>query len=149
MALFLNNRIIIAAPIEDVWDALINPEKTKQYMYGCETVSDWQVGSALLWQAEQEGAIMVFVKGHILRINAPHHLTYTVIDPHANIDDNAENYLTVTYDLEAQADGQTELKVTQGDYDLVAEGSRRYAESNATGEGWLPILRGIKALVEA
>jgi len=35
-----------------VWDALTNPSMTKQYMFGCETVSDWETGSELLWQGE-------------------------------------------------------------------------------------------------
>lgn len=46
--LFIKNTITINAPITKVWDALINPEQTKKYMFGCEAVSDWKVGSSLL-----------------------------------------------------------------------------------------------------
>ena len=62
MNLFVKNTITINASANKVWDALLNPEQTKKYMFGCETVSDWKVGSTLLWRADYEGKQMVFVK---------------------------------------------------------------------------------------
>ena len=47
--------ITINAPASKVWNALVNPEQTKKYMFGCETVSDWQPGSSLLWKGSYEG----------------------------------------------------------------------------------------------
>jgi uncharacterized protein YndB with AHSA1/START domain len=146
-SLFVKNVITINAPAAAVWDALVNPAKTKQYMFGCETVSDWQQGSSLEWKGEYEGKEMVFVKGHIVDIQPGRFLAYTTIDPHSNIDDVSENYLTVTYDL-APENGHTVLTVTQGDYSKVAEGERRYQEAWNNGEGWNPILVQIKQLVE-
>jgi len=146
--LFITNKIIIHAPAENVWDALINPTQTKKYMFGCETVSDWKVGSELLWKGEYEGKEMIFVKGSILKIEPKRFLVYTTIDPNSTIDDKAENYLTVTYELKTES-GQTTLTVTQGDYSLVAEGDRRYQEAYNGGEGWNPILVEIKKLVES
>ena len=145
--LIVKNDIIINAPAGKVWDALVNPEQTKKYMFGCETVSDWKPGSSLLWKGFHEGKEIVFVKGNILEIQPPKFLTYTTIDPLSNIDDNSENYLTVTYSL-SEENGATHLTVTQGDYAKVAEGDRRYAEAYNGGEGWSPILKAIKELVE-
>lgn len=145
--LIIENMIEIPAPAANVWDALVNPDKTKQYMFGCETVSDWKVGSALLWKGTYEGKEMVFVKGEIVSIIPAKHLKYTTIDPNSTIDDRAENYLWVTYDLEEDS-GTTKLTVRQGDYSTVAEGERRYKESYNNGEGWNPILKEIKKLVE-
>lgn len=145
--LFVKNTITINASPAKVWDALVNPYKTKKYMFGCETVSDWQKGSSLLWKGTYEGKEMVFVKGDIIDIKPEKHLAYTTIDPHSNIDDISENYLTVTYDLIAE-NNQTVLTVTQGDYTKVAEGERRYQEAYNNGEGWNPILIAIKQLVE-
>jgi uncharacterized protein YndB with AHSA1/START domain len=144
----VTNSITIHAPASQVWDALTNPEQTRKYMFGCETVSDWKEGSPLLWKGSYEGKEMVFVKGDIVRIEPAKQLVYTTIDPNSTIDDISENYLTVTYDLVA-AHGQTILTVTQGDYAQVAEGERRYAEAFNGGEGWNPILVEIKKLVEA
>ena len=146
--LFVKSSITINAPASKVWDALVNPEKTKKYMFGCETVSDWQIGSPLLWQAEYEGKEMVFVKGEIVDLQPEKYLKYTTIDPNSNIDDTSENYLTVTYELISE-DGKTILNVKQGDYLTVADGERRYQEAYNNGEGWDPILIEIKKLVES
>ncbi len=145
--LLIKNTISIKAPIEKVWDALVNPVQTKKYMFGCETVSDWKQGSDLLWRGEYEGKEMIFVKGTIVRIEPGRYLSYTTIDPNSTIDDTSENYLTVTYELKPENE-QTILTVTQGDYSTVAEGERRYAESYNGGLGWQPILETIKNLVE-
>ena len=143
----VKNTITIDAPIEKVWDALINPELTTQYMYGCVPLTDWKIGSPLLWQGQYEGQDMVFVKGHIVEFKPHNSLIYTVIDPlNADIPDIPENYLTVTYSLETE-DGKTHFTVTQGDYTNVAEGQKRYDEAIQAG-GWQAILVAIKALVE-
>jgi uncharacterized protein YndB with AHSA1/START domain len=142
------NAITIQAPASKVWDALVNPAMTKQYMFGCETVSDWKKGSALLWNGEWEGKKMTFVKGSIADIQPGKFLAYTVIDPNnPALADIPENYLTVTYSLE-EKNGVTTLTVTQGDYSKVADGEKRYQESYNNGEGWNPILVKIKTLVE-
>lgn len=145
--LIIKNTIEINASASTVWDALVNPEHTKKYMFGCEAVSDWKKGSELLWRGEYEGKEMIFVKGTILDIQPGKFLAYTVIDPNSNIPDKPENYLTVTYAL-SEKEGETTFTVTQGDYSKVAEGERRYKESYNNGEGWNPILVQIKKLIE-
>lgn len=146
--LIVTSKITIKAPAAKVWDALTNPAQTKKYMFGCETVSDWKTGSSLLWRLEYEGKEMVAVKGVIVSIQPCKHLAYTTIDPNnPGIDDIPENYLTVTYDLASDKD-HTLLTVTQGDYNKVAAGEKRYKEAYNNGEGWNPILAEIKKLVE-
>ena len=145
--LLIKNSILINTLPQKVWDALINPNKTKIYMYGCETVSDWKVGSQLLWKGNYEGTEMVFVKGNIIEIEDFKKLVYTVFDPNSTMEDISQNYLTVTYELSAENE-KTLLSVTQGDYNIVAEGDKRYKDSNNNGEGWNPILIQIKKLVE-
>ena len=141
--LTVKSSITINATAAKVWDALTNPEQTKKYMFGCETVSDWKAGSPLLWQANYEGKDTVFVKGNIVRIEPEKFLAYTTFDPNSTIEDIPANYLTVTYDLSAK-DGQTLLTVTQGDYSKVADSERRYTEAYNGGEGWNPILVEIR-----
>jgi uncharacterized protein YndB with AHSA1/START domain len=144
----VTNTITINASADKVWDALVNPDQTAKYMFGCRTVSDWKKGSSLLWEGEWEGKKTVFVKGTIAEIRPGQFLSYTVIDPlNPNIPDIPENYLTVTYDL-MEENGKTVLTVTQGDYSKVAEGEKRYKEAYNNGEGWNPILVQIKNLVE-
>ncbi len=144
----ITNSISINAPASKVWDALINPEQTKKYMFGCEAISAWKKGSTLIWKMMHEGKEFIPVKGHIVEIEPHKILSYTVIDPHnPNIPDIPENYLVVTYFLESTG-GQTNLTVVQGDYNTVADGEKRYQESYNNGEGWNPILVEIKKMLE-
>ena len=145
--LIVKNSITINAPPAKIWDALTNPEQTKKYMFGCETVSDWKPGSPLLWRGNLEGREMVFVKGNIVSIEPEKLLAYTTFDPNSTIEDIPENYLTVIYDLSVQ-NGKTLLTVTQGDYSKIADSERRYNEAYNDGRGWDPILVEIKKLVE-
>lgn len=144
---FIHNTITIQAPPAVVWDMLVNPQQTKKYMFGCETVSDWKVGSPLLWRGVHEGKELVFVKGNIVKIEPNRLLVYTVFDPFSTMPDIPENYLDITYELIPEKGGTT-LKVSQGDYTKVAEGERRYNESYNNGEGWNPLLVQIKKLIE-
>jgi uncharacterized protein YndB with AHSA1/START domain len=146
-SLIVTNSISIHAPAEKVWDALVNPEQTKKYMFGCETVSDWKKGSELLWKGNYEGQEMIFVKGTILDIQPGKFLAYTTFDPNnKNIEDKPENYLTVTYELKSE-NGNTILTTTQGDYSKVGDGQNRYNDT-VKGGGWQPILEEIKKMLE-
>ncbi|MCU0325378.1 MAG: SRPBCC domain-containing protein, partial [Spirosomaceae bacterium] len=137
--LIVKNEIVINANAAKVWDALVNPAQTKKYMFGCETVSDWQVGSKLDWRGNYEGQEMVFVTGRIINIISERLLAYTTFDPNGMIEDILENHTTVTYSLES-AENLTLLRVTQGDFSTVADGQRRFEEVYNNGEGWQPIL---------
>ncbi len=145
--LIVTNTILINAPAAIVWDVLVNPSQTKKYMFGCETVSDWQVGSSLLWRALYEGKEAVFVKGIIIDIQPEKLLKYTVIDPNAAMADIPENYLNVTYEL-VGPNGEINLIVTQDGFEGAADGQKRYGDVYNNGEGWNPVLVQIKALAE-
>ncbi len=145
--LFVKDSITIDASAARVWDALINPEQTKKYMFGCETVSDWKIGSPLLWRGNFEGQDVVFVKGTIVDFQPEKLLAYTTIDPNnTEVPDIPENYLTVTYELKEE-NGKTVLTVSQGDYSKVANGEKRY-DDTIEGGGWTSILEAIKMLLE-
>jgi uncharacterized protein YndB with AHSA1/START domain len=145
--LIIKNSISIDAPASRVWDALVNPAQTKKYMFGCEAISDWKIGSPLIWRGVYEGNEMIFVKGNIVELIPEKLLAYTVIDPNSGIADIPENYLDVTYTLQEE-NSKTILTATQGDYSKVGDGENRYRHS-AEGGGWDPILIEIKKLVEA
>ena len=145
--LFVSNEITINAPASTVWAALTQPEWTKQYMFGCEPITDWKPGSSLLWKGTFNGAEIVAVKGQVVRFEPNHDLIYTVIDPNnPAIPDLPENYLTVTCRL-TERDGATHFFVSQGDYNKVADGENRYKHT-VDGGGWSPILDQIKQLLE-
>ncbi len=43
----VKKKVAINAESSIVWDALTNPEKTKEYFFNCEVFSDWKVGSPI------------------------------------------------------------------------------------------------------
>lgn len=144
----VSNQVSINGTLAQVWDMLTNPLKTKQYMFGCETVTDWKPGSELLWRGNYEGKEMVFVKGFVIDIIPDKLLRYSVIDPNASYPPVAENHLNVTYTLTEEND-QVTLTASQDGFEAAADGDKRYEEVYNKGEGWNPILREIKKLVEA
>jgi|SRR5690606_28945155 len=144
--LVIANEIDIDAPAIVVWNVLTNPQQTKKYMFGCEATSDWKIGSSLEWIGHYEGEDIVFVKGKIVDLVPCRLLSYTTLDPQGGIEDIPDNYLTVTYELTEEG-GQTHLKISQGDYSLVADGEKRYNDS-LHGGGWSTILLEIKKMIE-
>ena len=128
------------AEVSRVWDALTNPALTKKYMFDCEIVSDFKVGSPFIWKGSSDGK--VYVKGNVVNVIQGKLLQFTTIDP--KLEDVPSNYTTVTYQLSREHD-QTVLSVTQGDFAGVADGEKRY---NETVGGWDFALKGLKELLE-
>jgi uncharacterized protein YndB with AHSA1/START domain len=141
--LIVKGTALIDAPMEKVWQALTAPEWTRKYMYNCDVESDWHIGSPVLWRGHADGK--VYVKGTVADIKPGTFLAYTIIDPNSDIEDKAENYLTVTYAL-GEENGMTRVNVTQGDFAKVANGEARYKDT--TADGWDKLLNTIKELIE-
>ena len=59
--------IAINASASKVWDALTKPELIKQYLFGTEVTTDWQVGSPITYKGEWEGKAYED-KGKVLQI---------------------------------------------------------------------------------
>ena len=122
-----------------VWDALINPEKIKQYFFGIDVISDWKVGSAILFQYEMEGKKFKD-KGNILATEHGRFLRYSYWSSYSGLEDKEENYSIVTYKLDAKDDG-TLLNLTQQGF--ANEQAKEHAESS-----WEMVLKNLKELVE-
>ncbi|WP_128547336.1 SRPBCC domain-containing protein [Larkinella soli] len=144
--MIIRNEIILNADPATVWNLLTNPEKTKQYMYGCEVVTDWKVGSPIEWKGEYEGKETVFVTGNIVRLEPGELLAYTVIDPHGPYPEDVSSPLTVVCEV-IRDDDKTVLLVSQGDYSRVTDGEDRYRKALAEG-GWDGVLCAIRDLLE-
>lgn len=133
-------RIDIDAAPDRVWEALTTPEIVKQYMFGADVVSDWKVGSSLVYRGEWEGRPYED-KGTILEIEPNKLLKATYYSALSGLEDKPENYNTVTYTLSPKAEGQTRLTVTQtNNPDQDAAGQ---AEEN-----WGMALAAIRDLLE-
>jgi uncharacterized protein YndB with AHSA1/START domain len=140
--LMVKKEIILNATTSEVWDALINPEKTKYYMFNCKVVTDWKVGSSITWKGAEDGK--EYIKGNVLKFENEKCLEYITFDPHAEVNEDQGNHLSVKMQLIPEGD-RTLLKITQGDFSKVSNAQKRYDE---TILGWEYALGGLKNLIE-
>ncbi len=105
-----NVSININAPASKVWDALTKPELMKQYLFGTEVTTDWQVGSPITYKGVWEGKPYED-KGKILQVEQGRLLVSTFWSSLAGLPDIPKNYQTVSYELSTEG-GKTKLALT-------------------------------------
>jgi uncharacterized protein YndB with AHSA1/START domain len=133
-------RVTIHATRGEVWDALTDPDKVKQYLHGTEMSTDWKEGSPIVWRGEWKGRSYED-KGIVLAVQPERLLRYTHWSPMGGSEDKPDNYHTVTYEL-AGDDGTTTLTLSQ-DNNPSQEEADKMADNN-----WGPVLNGLKEIVE-
>jgi uncharacterized protein YndB with AHSA1/START domain len=129
----------INAPVSKVWQALVNPELIKQYLFNTDVISDWKVGSPITYKGEWQGKTFED-KGEILEIEPEKILKSTHWSPLSGVPDSPENYHTVTYTLSGKGDS-TEVMITQDNN--ATEDEKAHSEKN-----WQTVLKGMKDLLE-
>jgi uncharacterized protein YndB with AHSA1/START domain len=129
----------INAPVANVWDALVNPNKIKQYLFGTDTHCDWKVGSSLRFTGEWEGRHYED-KGTILEIETGKLLSYSYWSSFSGQPDVPANYQIVTFKL-TPAGNLTRLLLTQ--QNIRSEETKAHSEQN-----WKMVLTSLKELVE-
>ncbi len=137
--LTFTSKLLIKAKTEKVWHALTDRETIKKYFFGTEAISDWKVGSTLVFQGEWEGKSYQD-KGNILVAEPGKLLQYNYWSGFSGLEDKEENYSLVTYELQSDGDN-TSLTLTQKGFPSE--------EAMAHGEGgWNMVLDGMKKLLE-
>ncbi len=142
----MTNKLIVKKSIEinadksKVWDALVNPEKIKLYLFGTETISDWKVGSAIIFQGVWEG-VTYKDKGTIIEFIPEQKLKYDYWSSFSKLEDVPENYQQITFDLMNQ-DGKTILSLTQEN--VPNQAAKEHSEAN-----WEVVLNQLKQIVES
>lgn len=131
---------MINAPASKVWDAITKPELIKQYLFGTEVVSDWKVGSPIVYRGEWQGKPFED-KGKIIQMEREKSLVSTHYSPLSGVPDVPENYHTVAYHL-AEKDGKTEVTITQDNN--ASEEEKSHSEQN-----WNQVLQSLKKLLES
>jgi len=131
--------ITIKAPASEVWDALTNPEKTKQYFFHCKVHSSWKKDSSITFKGRMFWIIPIEMNGTIEKIEPGKLLKYTL----ANASDKSGTKSVVTDELN-YAHGETELTIT----DDVGQGEGAEKRYNRSVKGWDKVLKGLKELVE-
>ena len=132
--------IAINAPKSKVWEALTNPNLIKQYLFGTEVITDWQVGSPITFKGIWEGKPFED-KGRVLQIEEGKLLVSTFWSALSGLPDLPENYQTVRYELSAE-DGGTRLTIEQDNN--ASQEAAKQSEQN-----WNTVLEGMKKLLES
>jgi uncharacterized protein YndB with AHSA1/START domain len=131
--------VTINAPSEKVWDALVNPEAIKQYMFGTNVVTDWREGGPIIWQGEWQGKTYED-KGVILQLKPGRTLQYSHFSPLSGLPDKPASYHTVTIELSDEG-GQTRVSLAQDNN--PSEQAREHSEKN-----WQDMLTALKSYME-
>ncbi len=134
-------QIDIHASPEEVWDALVNPEIIKEYMFGAQAISDWQEGSSLHWKGEWQGH-QYEEKGEILRLIPEKSLQYTRYNPLSGLPDIPASYNTITIELTDA--GEQKISLTLTEDNNPTEKAKDRAE-----EVWRSILEKLKNILES
>ena len=131
--------ISIKAPLSIVWKAITDPGMIEKYFFGTEVITDWKVGSDIVFQGCYEGN-KYKDHGKIMVNDHENTLQYTYLSSMSKLEDKPENYSFVTLSMAAK-EGGVELSASQKGF--VNEEAQTHGNS-----GWKMILEGIKKLVE-
>ena len=118
-----------------LWDAITNPEFTRQYWGGNENVSDWKPGSKWVHvTGDEERAIRV--TGKVVEIVPLKRLVLTWADPADEADVSR-----VTFEIEPLED-EVRLDVIHGDFKAGSD------MVNRVSGGWPRVLSSLKSFLE-
>lgn len=136
----VSKSIEISSSAEEVWDALTNPAKIRVYLFGTETITDWKVGSPIVFQGEYEGH-KYKDKGNVLENKPNKLLKYDYWSGFSGLGDSPENYSIITYEIEDSSNGLVLFRWAQEGF--ANEEGQEHSEKGLYG-----MLEQIKQLVE-
>ncbi len=122
-----------------VWDALVDPDSIKKYMFGTDVTTSWREGSPIYWKGEWNGKSYED-KGIVLDFRPPYCLEYSHYSPRSGLPDKPASYHTVTIELKDDGN-QTHVSLKQDNN--PSEEARAHSQKN-----WETMLKGLKKLVE-
>ena len=132
--------IIINASPEKVWETLTNPSLISQYLFGAQPITNWNVGSEILFKIRFEGE--EFIDKGIVVENIPNRiLKYKYWSGFCGLADKPENYSIVSYIIEEMENDKSKFTWTQEGF--ADEQSRTNSENSL-----VTILEQIKAITE-
>lgn len=125
--LSVSKSINIKGSPESIWDALTNPEKIKVYLFGTETITDWKVGSTIVFQGEYDGHTYKD-KGNVLQSIPNERIQYNYWSGFSGLEDTLENYFIVTYEIAQNSNGTCSLTWSQAGFS--SEENKQHSEKS-------------------
>jgi uncharacterized protein YndB with AHSA1/START domain len=131
--------ILTHASREKAWDALINPDSIKQYMFGTTVTTGWREGAPISWKGETEGTHYEDT-GKVLSFETEDKLAYSRFSPLAGLPDVPENHHTVTFLLTSE---EKDTRITVNQENNHTQEDNMHAEKN-----WQRTLDALKKYLE-
>ena len=85
---------------------MTNPESIREYLYGTETITDWTVGSKIIFEGEFQGK-KYRDEGVILKNVLHELLSYSFWSNFSGLENKPENFSLITYKLIAIENNKT------------------------------------------
>jgi uncharacterized protein YndB with AHSA1/START domain len=85
-----DSSVKILAPAEKVWLALTVPELVKQWQYGSDLLTTWEVGTPIVFRNEWNGQVFE-QKGTVLEFAPESRLKYSLFFTHEHLQDITEH----------------------------------------------------------
>jgi uncharacterized protein YndB with AHSA1/START domain len=136
-----DSTVNIAAPARKVWQALTVPNLVKQWQYGSDLLTTWEVGTPIVFRSEWDGKVYE-QKGNVLEFLPESRLKYSLFFPRPDLQDSPEHSFFMTYEL-TERGGITSLLVRQEDP------RPSQPDEAAGGDEGPDVLSGLKDLVES
>jgi len=132
----------VAAPRRAVWNVLTSNGARPEIMFGAEIVSDWRIGSQIVWRVEWEGK-QVEDHGRVIELDdreEPWRIVLTHFSPLSGLPDAPENYHTLRFELDQVPSG---TRITLDQDNNPTREAAEHSQAN-----WARMLEGVKTVVE-
>lgn len=135
----LKKTIRINAPTSEVWKVLTIPKLIKEWLFGTKVISDWKVGSPILFTGTWQGTDYAD-KGTVLKFDIEEVFQYNYWSGFSGLPDSPENYSVIRFEL-TPIDNATMLTLTHSNFP-------NEALYEHTDKNWDMTLELIKKIVE-
>lgn len=130
----IHKKILIDAPVSNVWRVFTDPAVTK--LMGGSYVTDWKPGSSFGWRANSG---QMYDNGKVLRVEKENLIEHTLVDR----TNSTQLICTVQYRF-VNKDGITELEATE--IPATSWSDKQYEDAST---GWDAALRQVKDIAES
>ena len=130
---------VISAPVAEVWNALVDSEMIRQYMFGVNVIADWREGGPIVWKGEWQGKAYEDW-GVILKMEPGRVIQYSHFNPLSGLPNVPEYNHVVTVELSGN-DSLTIISLSQDNN--PTEQARVHSQKN-----WELMLESMKKLLE-
>lgn len=137
--------MLVDAPREVIWKALIDPHINRLYMPFAMMIGDSKRGSTVRWYETTEGKQVLRAKGTLMAFDPGRRLRYTFYLLDGGLPDDPSSHVTVDLRISAEPGRRTAVHLWMGDFAGLPHAVRRAREA---GKVWVEMLVGLKREAE-